>query len=49
MTYLGGRLIQPVVVVLAVTILTVTFLRLLPGDPAISIGIGESRPIPCST
>ena len=38
------RLIQLVIVVLAVTLLTFTFLRLLPGDPAISIaGIGANE------
>ena len=44
MKYVRQRLIQLVVVVMAVTILTFTFLRLLPGDPAISIaGIGASE------
>ena len=44
MKYVRQRLIQLVIVVLAVTMLTFTFLRLLPGDPAISIaGIGANR------
>src|SRR6476646_1713263 len=44
MKYVRQRLIQLVVVVMAVTLLTFTFLRLLPGDPAISIaGIGASE------
>jgi peptide/nickel transport system permease protein len=44
MKYVRQRLIQLVVVVLAVTILTFTFLRLLPGDPAVSIaGIGATE------
>src|SRR6516162_3033736 len=43
MAFLRQRLIQLVIVLFAVTILTFTLLRLLPGDPAISIaGIGAS-------
>jgi peptide/nickel transport system permease protein len=43
MGYVRRRLVQLVIVVLAVTILTFTLLRLLPGDPAISIaGIGAT-------
>ena len=37
MAYVRHRLIQLVIVVFAVSLLTFTFLRLLPGDPAISI------------
>src|SRR5262249_17167754 len=37
MAFLRQRLIQLVIVVFAVTLLTFTLLRLLPGDPAISI------------
>ena len=44
MAYVRHRLIQLVIVVFAVTLLTFTFLRLLPGDPAISIaGIGANE------
>ncbi len=44
MAYVRQRLIQLVIVILAVTMLTFTFLRLLPGDPAISIaGIGATE------
>jgi peptide/nickel transport system permease protein len=43
MGFLRQRLIQLVIVLFAVTILTFTLLRLLPGDPAIAIvGIGAS-------
>src|SRR5262245_8040217 len=43
MAFVRHRFIQLVIVLLAVTILTFTLLRLLPGDPAISIvGIGAS-------
>jgi peptide/nickel transport system permease protein len=43
MAFLRQRLIQLVIVLFAVTLLTFTLLRLLPGDPAISIaGIGAS-------
>jgi peptide/nickel transport system permease protein len=44
MKYVRQRLLQLVIVIFAVTVLTFTFLRLLPGDPAISIaGIGASE------
>ncbi len=43
MAFIRQRLIQLVIVVFAVTLLTFTLLRLLPGDPAISIaGIGAT-------
>ena len=43
MHFLRRRLIQLVIVLFAVTLLTFTLLRLLPGDPAIAIaGIGAS-------
>src|SRR6516162_4301385 len=43
MHFLRQRLIQLVIVLFAVTLLTFTLLRLLPGDPAIAIaGIGAS-------
>jgi peptide/nickel transport system permease protein len=43
MAFVRQRLIQLVIVLFAVTILTFTLLRLLPGDPAIAIvGIGAS-------
>src|SRR4051812_14175267 len=43
MGFVRQRLIQLVVVLFAVTLLTFTLLRLLPGDPAVSIaGIGAT-------
>ena len=42
--YARQRLLQLVIVVFAVTVLTFSLLRLLPGDPAISIaGIGANE------
>ena len=37
MAFVRQRLIQLVIVLFAVTLLTFTLLRLLPGDPAIAI------------